>query len=537
MRIQIVSCSASSASKGRPLARTIARTLRRAGAVVDVFNLAEVPAQWMSEDLLSDLPSPLKDLRAYASEADAILLVAPIYSYGIASVGKFAAECLGPALKSKPVMLVTTSSTDRSHLAIGSFVFGLIVDWKILFYPNFVQTTGLAEEEEKLRLEASLKGFVDFCNHLEVPRGSDTGGRKPLPFEHLLAHRPKPAVLESIARLGDIAPSLEPFIDNLGNTGLIELPSPKEDVKIFGKCEWENPFGSVKDRTAFALLARLVDEHPEILTMRGEIVEYSGGNLGVALANIAKHLNLPLTVFLSSKSSDDIVEAIESLGGRVRKVPPGGGFLAVMTEAFEYVSQNDNSYLLYQHVNGYNPLVHEFMTGVEISNSLKEMRIKGPISLIASVGTGGTLAGTARALRKHFSEVGIYALSPSELTYGSEAPPNDDPKLAGSGGFGCGLKQPFVHSIESTIAEYVSVGYEEALEAGASLIMQVNEAVSSSGAAAWLSAYRLAETSSRPESYVVILPSRPTASEFEKMQAIASKQAYPRIAQASAGVS
>ncbi|MGN7713698.1 pyridoxal-phosphate dependent enzyme [Agrobacterium radiobacter] len=422
-------------------------------------------------------------------------------------------------------------------MAIAGFVFGLIVDWKIFFYPNFVQTTGLAGEDEKLRLEASLKGFVDFCNQVSTSVEADIGGRKPLPFEHLLAHRPRPAVLESIARLGEIAPSLEPIIEKLGNTRLIELPSPKEDIRIFGKCEWNNPFGSVKDRTAFALLARLIDEHPEILTTGGEIVEYSGGNLGVALANIAKHLNLPLTVFLSSKSSNDIVDAIESLGGRVRKVPPGGGFFAVMKEAFEYVSQNANSYLLYQHVNRYNPLVHELSTGVEISNSLNEMKVEGAINLIASVGTGGTLVGTARALQKHFPEVGIYALSPSELIYGSDAPPNDDPKLAGSGGFGCGLKQPFVHAIESTITDYVSVSYEEALEAGASLIVRINEAVSSSGAAAWLSAYRLAERSSQPESYVVILPSRPTASEFEKMQAVAFKETAHQIAQTSAGVS
>jgi cysteine synthase A len=383
-------------------------------------------------------------------------------------------------------------------------------------------------------LTDALEGFLRFAEVLKSDRDRGNSlvpalGEQPsLPHFNVASHTsPNLPIPMMLSRLSAAAPTLAPYVQALGNTPLIELPAPGNGTRIYGKCEWHNPFGSVKDRTAFALVARLLCEEPELQRSDARILEYSGGNLGISLAHIAKHLGVPASVYLHGKSSPDTVQKIQALQAEVVLVPPGSGFFGVMKQAFERYQSDPTTRLLYQHINDINPAVHEQTTGREIVDELlAKLSPSSCVHWVASVGTGGTLAGVSRALQKAFENVRTYAVSPAELPYGSPEPPNDLPKLAGSGGFGDSYRQPFVHELESEIHGFPSVPYDDAIEAMAVLSRQIGEMVSSSGAAAWLTAFRTARSARPGDVFVVMLPSKATDAERK----LASAKSVPTFA-------
>jgi cysteine synthase A len=82
---------------------------------------------------------------------------------------------------------------------------------------------------------------------------------------------------------------------------------------------------------------------------------------------------------------------------------------------------------------------------------------------VASIGTGGTLIGVYEALSRVHPAVELHAVSPAELPYGSQEPPNGRRKFAGSGGLGCGRKQPFVEAREDRLAGHATFSLNETI--------------------------------------------------------------------------
>ena len=183
------------------------------------------------------------------------------------------------------------------------------------------------------------------------------------------------------------------------------------------------------------------------------------------------------------------------------------GFWGVMETARQRAAANPDCSFLNQHHNQANLRMHRITTGAEIAAQLPGGARDGPCAWIASIGTGGTLMGVQAALRAESQHLQVFATSPRELPYASALAPNGHPKFLGSGGLGCGRKQPFVESDEHRLSGHFQIGYPQALLAMRALHQNTGYRVGSSGAANWLAAREMARRLGPNGTVVTILPS------------------------------
>lgn len=286
-------------------------------------------------------------------------------------------------------------------------------------------------------------------------------------------------------------PEMEKIFHRIGNTSLLPINSHSPaNVKIFAKSEFENPWGTMKDRVAFALIYDLLAQNK--ITADTSIIEYTGGSLGLALSEICHRLQWPLEIVVADFVSPEFLEKVRRQNVAVHMVSKHEGFWGVMLKAFE-LAKAPHRHLLYQHENRSNPWIHEFSTGAEINHQLQRAGIapSTPLYLVGSVGTGGSLHGIYRALKKNFNHVKIALTSPKELPYGSLEHPNGLPKFAGSGGLGEGRKQTFIYELEEEVIASYEYSYSEALEGCARYYDQTHQFIGSSSGANYLASLDL----------------------------------------------
>ncbi|WP_169814771.1 pyridoxal-phosphate dependent enzyme [Nocardia crassostreae] len=281
-------------------------------------------------------------------------------------------------------------------------------------------------------------------------------------------------------------PRLREFAARLGDTPLVEVPGPPSGARVMAKYEFTNPFGSVKDRTAFALVCRAIAAHtgPEPL----RLLDASAGNMARALAGLGELAGIPMRLVVPAVIPPSLLQAIEKTGAEVELADPAGGLLG-MIKVCEGIAAGDQGLTpLVQHRNMANIAAHEFGTGAEILRQLGEAR---PAAWVGAIGTGGTLAGVYRALRDRAPELIVAGVTPSEMPYGTDRAPHSEPRFAGAGGFGNGLRQPFVETQLPDAGHYY-VTYAEALQGMLEYRRQTGTSIGASAAAAWLSAKKVA---------------------------------------------
>jgi cysteine synthase A len=320
-----------------------------------------------------------------------------------------------------------------------------------------------------------------------------------------------------VAGVVDRFPALASFQRQLGATPLVEVAVPAGSARVLAKAEWGNPCGSVKDRTAFALLCELLayrDDPAEL-----PLIEYSGGNLANPLSVLAEQLGLDLTLVLSDATADHYVHQLRRRGATVELVDRRAGFLGVMTRARDLAAQPGSPrHLLYQHRSQANVWMHRTSTGAEITDQLAgQFGGLVPDRFVASVGTGGTLAGVLAALKARHPAVRGVAVTPSELPYGSALPPNGKPKYAGSGGLGDGIRQPFVKDAERDIVEFHTVSRADALSGMAEYLDLTGTRIGSSAAANWRVALDVAARIGTGGVVVTIFPDAGSPSEWAEL--------------------
>lgn len=298
-------------------------------------------------------------------------------------------------------------------------------------------------------------------------------------------------------------PDVHPFYENLGNTPLLQFSSEAKGAKIFAKLEKNNPTGSIKDRTAFAMLADLFEKVGKQKFLSTEIIEYSGGNLAISLGHLTKILRIPCRLVLSESMDPVLKTRLQNFNCHLDWVNPELGFLGVMHRA-EALAQRKPCHFLYQHRNLANFHYHRQTTGFEIS---KQLGNRSPTAWVAAVGTGGTFAGVESVLRALNRNLKIYAVTPSEMPYGTEAKPNSLPKFSGSGGLGYGLRQPLLSDLESKIDSHFTFSFVEVTKAAEKLKQTLGFQVGTSSAANWLTATHLAEAMSTNDNVVTVFPS------------------------------
>jgi cysteine synthase A len=210
-------------------------------------------------------------------------------------------------------------------------------------------------------------------------------------------------------------PRFRRLTDFIGNTPLIRLNhvSDATGCEILGKAEFMNPGGSVKDRAALGMV-RDHERHGR-LKPGGTIVEGTAGNTGIGLAVVGNSLGYPTVIVMPDNQSKDKVDTLRSYGAEVRLVPA-----VPFKDPNHFVHQSKRlaeeldarlphgACWAGQFDNLANRAFHEQTTGPEIW----EQTAGAVDAFICSVGTGGTLAGTARALKARNPRVTIGLADP-----------------------------------------------------------------------------------------------------------------------------
>ena len=319
-------------------------------------------------------------------------------------------------------------------------------------------------------------------------------------------------------------PALARYAVRLGATPLEEVPLPESKGKGFAKLEWENPTGSIKDRTAFAMIHDLLLTSDTRQLDELHILEYSGGNLAIALSHLCGQLRLKNDLVFGSYVCPDAVAKMQDQGSHTHVVDKDLGFWEVVQTAGRLAENHPDWSYLHQHENPANLRMHETCTGGEISAQLAALSLRAT-HWIASIGTGGTLIGVHQALSRANPDLITFATTPAELPYGTSEPANGLAKFDGSGGLGEGRKQPFVEPAESNITGHIHLAFDETIAAMRVFEQLTGIWIGSSAAANWLAACRDIPNLSGDSVLAMVFPSRPSPSEQEKAEALSMDDA------------
>lgn len=195
----------------------------------------------------------------------------------------------------------------------------------------------------------------------------------------------------------------------IGNTPLLKLQklSAKHGANIFGKCEFMNPGGSVKDRIALNMVSKALQIGK--ITKDTVLIEPTSGNTGIGLAMICASLGIKLILTMPSSMSRERQKLLTIYGATLELTAPEKGMSGAVQRALEISAEIENSFILQQFENPDNPEIHSKTTATEIIKALD-----GEIDVfISAVGTGGTIMGIGEVLRKTNPNVKIFAIEPT----------------------------------------------------------------------------------------------------------------------------
>ncbi len=205
--------------------------------------------------------------------------------------------------------------------------------------------------------------------------------------------------------MGNIKHSI---LECIGKTPLVALNRifPNTDQSLLAKLEGQNPSGSVKDRTALGMLQSAIKRGE--ITKNTIIIEPTSGNTGIALAMLCAHMGLKLILTMPENMSLERRKLLKLYGAQIVLTSQDLGMQGAVKKASELKTKHSNAIILNQFENPDNPKIHEKTTGPEIWNDTK-----GKIDiLIAGIGTGGTITGTARYLKRKNSQIKVIGVEP-----------------------------------------------------------------------------------------------------------------------------
>ena len=197
----------------------------------------------------------------------------------------------------------------------------------------------------------------------------------------------------------------------VGNTPMIEALNLEKQLglgaKIFAKLEYFNPSGSVKDRIAKSIIEEA--EKSGVLKPGSVIIEPTSGNTGIGIASIAAAKGYRAVIVMPDTMSVERINIIKAYGAEIVLTDGRLGMKGAIEKAEELRRENEGSIIAGQFTNPVNPLTHEKTTAPEIFRDLE-----GKVDIfVAGVGTGGTLSGCAKFLKKKNPETVIVAVEPA----------------------------------------------------------------------------------------------------------------------------
>jgi cysteine synthase A len=195
----------------------------------------------------------------------------------------------------------------------------------------------------------------------------------------------------------------------IGNTPLVRLNrlSKPGAATIYGKVEFFNPGGSVKDRICLNMINEA--ERQGKLKPGGTIVEPTSGNTGIGLALVAAVRGYKLILVMPESMSMERASLLSSYGAQLVLTPAWEGMKGSIKEAESILAQNPSYFMPDQFSNPANPAMHKMTTAVEIWDALG-----GKIdALVAAVGTGGTITGCGEFFKEKNPSIKVIAVEPA----------------------------------------------------------------------------------------------------------------------------
>jgi cysteine synthase A len=194
----------------------------------------------------------------------------------------------------------------------------------------------------------------------------------------------------------------------IGNTPLVQLTQivPEGSAEVFVKLEGQNPGGSIKDRTALGMIDDA--EARGVLKPGGLIVEPTSGNTGIGLAQIAAARGYRLILCMPAQMSEERKRTLAAYGAELVLTDPNRRMLAAIEEA-EKIAREQGGWMPNQFANPANPAAHERTTGPELWEQM-EGRID---AFVYGSGTGGTISGVGRFLKRQDAGIQVIAVEPA----------------------------------------------------------------------------------------------------------------------------
>ena len=210
---------------------------------------------------------------------------------------------------------------------------------------------------------------------------------------------------------------LDSIVEAIGRTPLVRLrlPGVPEGVALYGKCEWFNPGGSVKDRTALSLISE--GEKSGALRPGKTVIDSSSGNTAVGLALVGRAKGYPVELVMPDSVTEERKKLCASYGARILFTDAFSGSDGALLRVREMVAADPERYFYAdQYRNPANPLAHYRTTGPEIWE-----QTEGRVThFVAGLGTTGTIVGAGRALHERNPGVRVVAVEPDEPLHGLE---------------------------------------------------------------------------------------------------------------------
>ncbi len=289
--------------------------------------------------------------------------------------------------------------------------------------------------------------------------------------------------------------TLNSIIEAVGNTPLIRLNRivPEGSATVYAKLESFNPMWSVKDRIAKAMIEDA--ERKGLIDAETTIIEPTSGNTGIGLSMVCAAKGYKLVLAMPDTMTVERRRIMSALGAQLVLTPGAEGMAGAVRKAKELAASTPKSYVPQQFENKSNPRVHAKTTAKEILKALDRID-----AFVAGVGTGGTITGVGRALRKKQPDVRIFAVEPA-----------DSPVLSGGKpgphriqGIGAGFVPKILDT--SVYNSVIQVTAKDAIATSRNLArLEGIFAGISSGAATW-AALKVAADLGSGKSVVVILP-------------------------------
>lgn len=282
----------------------------------------------------------------------------------------------------------------------------------------------------------------------------------------------------------------------IGNTPLVRITSlsEKSGANIYGKCEFMNPGGSVKDRIGMNMIKAAVEAGK--IKENTVVIEPTSGNTGIALASVCAALGIRLILVMPESMSLERRYLLKALGAELKLTPADKGMKGALEKAVQLGQEMDNTFIPQQFANDANPDIHRKTTALEIWNDME-----GKVDMVvAGIGTGGSITGIGEVLKEKKPAIKIVAVEPKDSPILSGGKPGPH-KIQG---IGAGFVPEVLNT--SIYDEVIQIGNDEAMETSRRFAKEEGILVGISAGANLQAAFQLASrTENRGKNIVTIL--------------------------------